>query len=88
MIQYKRGDIVYFIRSGKEVIQAQVTGGQGYMYTLRFRGKDLWQYSGIRLPVERLFPTREAAESKVRRIAAVKTERRVLKDTHWDRRYA
>ncbi len=81
MSRFKRGDVVYFIRSGYEVIPAQITSCQGTQYVLRFRGHDKRAYSAIRLEERRLFASREAAGQGMAPAA------RPCRDTHWDRKY-
>lgn len=81
MSRFKRGDIVYFIRSGYEVIPAQITACQGTQYVLRFHGNDKRAFSAIRLDERRLFPSREAAGQGLTRTV------RSRRDTHWDRKY-
>lgn len=81
MNRFKRGDIVYFIRGGREVIPAQVTVCQGTWYVLRFHGHDKAADSGIRLEERRLFPSREAANQGL--TARIRPHR----DTHWDQKY-
>ena len=81
MSRFKRGDVVYFIRSGNEVIPAQVTACQGAYYVLRFYGHDKSACSGIRLEERRLFASREDAGQGLK--PAVRPHR----DTHWDWKY-
>ncbi len=86
MNQYKRGDIVYFLRGKREVVTAQVTDCRGTWYTLRFQGNERGSYSGIRLSENRLFPTKEAAGGGIRKRREVAVYGRAL-DTHWDPEY-
>ena len=81
MNKFKRGDIVYFIRSGYEVIPAQVTACQGTSYILRYHGHEKGSFSGIRLEERRLFPNKEAAGAGL--APAIRRHR----DTHWDPEY-
>ena len=88
MSRFKRGDIVYFIRSASEIVPAQVLGGEGRQYTLRFHGREKGAYSGIRLLDDRLYASREEAEKKARiHGRASAAGRGFYRDTHWDPEY-
>ena len=56
------GQTVYLIESRRRVREAVIRGRSGPLFTLRFTDT----VGGIRLPADRLYPTREAAEAAAR----------------------
>lgn len=56
------GQTVYLIESRRRVRAAVIRGRSGPLFTLRFTDT----VGGIRLPADRLYPTREAAEAALR----------------------
>ena len=59
MESLKTGQTVYLIESRRRVREAVVRGRAGDLFTLRFTDT----VGGIRLPADRLYSTREAAEA-------------------------
>ena len=57
------GQTVYLIESRRRVREAVIRGRSGPLFTLRFTDT----VGGIRLPADRLYPTREAAEAARRK---------------------
>ncbi len=62
MESLKTGQTVYLIESRRRVREAHVLRESGGLFTLRFTDT----VGGIRLPADRLYPTREAAEAALR----------------------
>ena len=56
------GQTVYLIESRRRVREAVIRGRSGPLFTLRFTDT----VGGIRLPADRLYPTREAALDNLR----------------------
>lgn len=64
---YKQGDVVYFIENSIAVRECKVVNRSGEFYTVTFASICVGDETAIiRLRGNRLYPTKEAAEQKIR----------------------
>lgn len=66
MEEYEESGVVYFIENGRTVRKVYVTE-EGDFYSLRFTGHD-GEMAGIRLRRNKIYKTKEAAETAVKKL--------------------